>query len=177
MDPTTAPPQLYAVYVATSVVLTVALAITLFRNGRTFLRDVFEDRPEMADALNRLLVVGFFMLNAGYALLIFRGDDQAAIRRPADFAMSRIGLLLVTLGLIHFVNMAVFWKIRHRAQLSQLPPPIPPQVLVPPPTPGGGQPPTVGPQAPPPGAGWDPAGPGRPAPPPVAWGRPRPVHG
>lgn len=124
MDPTpltTAPPVLYGVYLAVSLALTSLLAVTLFRNGRTFLRDVFDDKPEMADALNRLLVVGFFMWNAGYALLIFRGEDARATARPADFAMDRLGLLLVTLGVIHFVNMAVFWKIRHRAHTANRP--------------------------------------------------------
>jgi len=116
MDPrTTAPPLLYLVYIGTSLALTLLLAATLYRNGKTFLNDVFEDRPGMAEAVNHLLVVGFFMLNAGYALLIFRGEDSRAAARPADFAMERVGMLLVTLGVIHFVNMAAFMKIRHRA--------------------------------------------------------------
>ncbi len=152
MNPTaTAPPVLYGVYIVLSIALTVLLAATLYRNGRTFLRDVFAEQQAMADALNHLLVVGFFMLNAGYALLIFRGEDAKASARPADFAMDRLGLLLVTLGIIHFVNMAVFWKIRHRARMAELPPPVQPQMYVPP--------------AP------------RPPAPPVQWDRPRPAHG
>ena len=130
--PASAPTALYAVYIVVSLVLTGLLAATLYRNGKLFLRDVFDDKPSMADALNHLLVVGFFMLNAGYALLIFRGNDPQAVARPTDFAMDRLGLLLVTLGVIHFVNMAVFWKIRNRAQIAHMPPPVAPQVRVPP---------------------------------------------
>lgn len=153
---TTAPTVLYAVYLGVSLLLTSALAVTLFRNGRTFLHDVFEDRPDMADALNRLLVVGFFLWNAGYALLIFRGEDARAAARPADFAMDRLGLLLVTLGVIHFVNMAVFWKIRHRTRESERLDAAPPPTA------------WTNPMAP--------AGPGpRPAPPAVPWDRPHPA--
>ena len=48
----------YGVYAVVSVGLTVWLARTLFRNGAVFLRDVFKDKPELAEAVNRLLVRG-----------------------------------------------------------------------------------------------------------------------
>lgn len=120
---------LYAVYGTAAVGLTVWLARTLFRNGRTFLADVFEDRPDLAAAVNHLLVVGFFMLNLGYALLLLRpaaATDGAAM---AEMLVNRLGLLLVSLGVIHFVNMALFWRIRRRAVLDNAPPPVPAQVV------------------------------------------------
>lgn len=157
VDPTAASPLLYGVYILLSVALTLVLAGTLFRNGRTFLHDVFTDKPDMADALNRLLVVGFFLLNAGYALLIFRGEDARAVSRPLDFAIDRMGLLLVTLGIIHFVNMAVFWKIRTRTMAAEAGPPAPAPNRI---DPYGPNPHPVGPNA---------GGPNPAAPPPVRW--------
>ena len=62
----------YTAYVAVAVGLTAWLARTLFRNGAIFLHDVFEDRPGLAEAVNRLLVVGFYMLNLGYAFYLVR---------------------------------------------------------------------------------------------------------
>ena len=56
------------IYVAIAVGLTVWLARTLFRNGAAFLHDVFADKPELAVAVNRLLVTGFYMLSLGYSL-------------------------------------------------------------------------------------------------------------
>ena len=41
----------YVAYAAVAIALTAWLARTLFRNGAIFLRDVFEDRPALADAL------------------------------------------------------------------------------------------------------------------------------
>lgn len=129
----------YAVYGLTAIGLTVWLASTLFKNGKTFLHDVFDDRPEMGDAVNRLLVVGFFMLNLGYSFLILRAEPTATTEQAVQLLVNRLGLLLVSLGVIHFVNMAVFWRIRQRTQMGELPPPVPPQVYVgptpPPPAP------------------------------------------
>ncbi|MBI2705249.1 MAG: hypothetical protein HYX32_08185 [Actinobacteria bacterium] len=123
----------YGVYLATSIGLTAWLAVVLNRNGRIFLRDVFSDDPDIGAAVNRLLTIGFFMLNLGYAFLILRAESINPSENLIAFLVNRLGLLLVSLGILHFVNMAVFAKIRRHVRLDDLPPPVPPQVLLPPP--------------------------------------------
>lgn len=107
--------SIYFVYAAISIGLTAVLARTLFRNGEIFLGDIF-DTPEMAAAVNRLLVVGFYMLNLGYALLIFETNGAATMLEATEVMVTKIGLLLVSLGVIHFLNLLVFTKIRNRAR-------------------------------------------------------------
>jgi len=58
----------HVAYGLAAVTLTAVLARTLFRHGALFLESVFEDNARMANAVNRLLVTGFYMLNLGYAL-------------------------------------------------------------------------------------------------------------
>ncbi|HJU52896.1 MAG TPA: hypothetical protein VJ815_11245 [Acidimicrobiia bacterium] len=122
----------YAVYAAVAVGLTVWLARTLFRSGAIFLQDVFSDRPGLAEAVNRLLVVGFYMLNLGYALYIIRTDTSLDAFGAVRTLVNRLALLLVTLAVIHFINVGLFWKIRSRSEERHLPPPIAPQVVIPP---------------------------------------------
>jgi hypothetical protein len=123
----------YAVYVVIAVGLTAWLARTLFRSGTAFLHDVFADRPKLADAVNRLLVVGFYMLNLGYALYILRASRGLDAFEAVQFLVNRLALLLVSLAVLHFVNVFVFWRIRARREQREMPPPVAPQVLIPPP--------------------------------------------
>ena len=123
----------YAVYLATSIGLTTWLAVVLNRNGKIFLRDVFHDDPDVGEAVNRLLTIGFFMFNLGYAFLILRAESIGKNDSAVNFLVNRLGLLLVSLGVLHFINMAVFAKIRRRMQMRDLSPPVPPPVLIPPP--------------------------------------------
>jgi hypothetical protein len=123
----------YAVYVVIAVGLTAWLARTLFRSGTAFLHDVFADRPKLADAVNRLLVVGFYMLNLGYALYILRASRGLDAFEAVQFLVNRLALLLVSLAVLHFVNVFVFWRIRARREQRDMPPPVAPQVLIPPP--------------------------------------------
>ncbi len=117
----------YAIYSVVAVGLTAWLARTLFHNGAVFLTDVFKDKPGLAQAVNRLLVTGFYMLNLGYAFYILRADEGLDAFASIQFLVNRLALLLVTLALIHFANVIVFWKIRGRTEERLLPVPVAPQ--------------------------------------------------
>lgn len=122
--------MVYLLYAAAAVALTAWLAQTLSRNGAVFLEDVFKDRPGLAQAVNRLLVTGFYMLNLGYAFYILRANEGLDAFGSVQFLVNRLALLLVTLALIHFVNVFVFWRIRSRGEQRHLPVPVAPQVAV-----------------------------------------------
>ena len=56
----------YFSYLAISVAVTVWVARTLHKSGRVFLLDAFHGNAELADSVNHLLVVGFYLVNVGY---------------------------------------------------------------------------------------------------------------
>ena len=123
----------YVIYIVVAVGLTFWLARTLYRSGIAFLHDVFEDKPELADAVNRLLVVGFYMLNLGYALFMLRATHSMSPFFAMQFLVNRLAVLLATLAIIHFINVIVFWRIRAIREQRKLPPPVVPQIVAPPP--------------------------------------------
>ena len=120
----------YAVYAASSIGLTVWIARTLFKHGAVFLEDVFADNTRLAEAVNRLLVVGFYLVNLGYASLILRGDRPVDAVAVVELLSTKMGVLLLSLGAMHFGNLYVFHRIRRRARLASLPPPVAPQMFV-----------------------------------------------
>ena len=113
----------YVLYGVTAVALTLWLARTLFNNGAVFLKDVFADNPKLAEAVNRLLVVGFYLFNLGYACLLLKADPAATAVGAIETLAHKLGALLLSLGAMHFFNMYLFHRIRRRAMLAQLPPP------------------------------------------------------
>lgn len=103
------------IYIAIALILTLWLASNLYRNGLVFLRDVFENRPPLAEAISRLLVTGFYMFSLGYAFLLLRVDDTMTTADAVQTLTTRLGALLISFGLIHLLNMWVFTRIRRRA--------------------------------------------------------------
>ncbi len=124
MEATTQLLIVYVLYGVVAIYLVVWLAKTLYKNGETFLMDVFSRRKELAQALNRMLVTGFYMLNLGYALLLLPGERPNSAVEASELLISKLGILLVSLGVIHFINMIVFWRIRSRKALESAAPPV-----------------------------------------------------
>jgi hypothetical protein len=129
----------YVAYLAIAVPLTIWVASTLSSNGRVFLEDVFAGTEGLAGAVNRLLVVGFYLLNLGFVSLYLRlGTPVLDLRGLLEELSVKIGVVTITLGLLHFTNVYVFNSIRRRHRLEALrAAPLPPQVQLPPyPVPG-----------------------------------------
>jgi hypothetical protein len=121
----------YVAYATISVALTVWLARTLFKNGAVFLADVFKDQPELAGAINKLLVVGFYLFNLGYACLLLSSYGAPTVVAAIETLAQKLGWLLLSLGVMHFFNLYLFHRIRRRARLAELPPPVAPQHYLP----------------------------------------------
>ena len=103
----------YLIYLAVSIALTVWVARTLFKNGRVFLVDVFKGNEDLADSVNRLLVVRFYLVNLGYVSLALKLDQTLENARQSVEALSwKVGLVLVVLGVMHFFNLYVFSRMR-----------------------------------------------------------------
>src|SRR5436305_2465820 len=122
----------YIAYLAISVALTVWVARTLHKNGRLFLIDSFHGNEQLADSVNHLLVVGFYLINIGYVALALRESVAPAdLREVLETISRKIGVVMLVLGGMHFFNIFVFSKMRRRALLQMMPPPVPPQTHIP----------------------------------------------
>lgn len=106
----------YLIYLLISVAMTIWVARTLSHNGRVFLVDAFRDRQDLADSINHLLVVGFYLINLGYVTLALRlGQKPTNLQESIEFLSTKIGLVLLILGAMHFFNMYVIARWGHKA--------------------------------------------------------------
>jgi len=127
----------YFSYLIISVALTIWVARTLHKNGRVFLVDAFHGNEQLADSVNHLLVVGFYLVNVGYITVALKTSYALdSLRAAIELESSKIGIVLLILAAMHFFNILVFSKMRHRAvkgepgnpRPSFLPPPPPPPI-------------------------------------------------
>jgi hypothetical protein len=126
--------SMYLAYLAISVALTVWVARTLHKNGRIFLVDSFLGNEGLADSVNHLLVVGFYLINIGFVTLALKYGDKAIDAQTAlEILSSKVGMVLVVLGVMHFFNLFVFSRMRRRAVLHLKAPPLLPADPVRPP--------------------------------------------
>ena len=127
-EPATVTIWTYLLYLGISLAMTVWVARTLHKNGRIFLVDSFTGNEPLADSVNHLLVVGFYLINIGFVTLALRyGDRPSDVQTALEILSSKVGLVLVALGSMHFLNLAIFSKLRGRASHHKQLPPVLPQ--------------------------------------------------
>lgn len=109
----------YATYVTLSILLTVWVATALFRNGRVFLVESFRNEA-MADSVNKLLVVGFYLVNVGFVSLFLRfGSKPENAIQAFEYVATKIGVVLLVLGAWHFLNIMNFAKIYRKGRAKK----------------------------------------------------------
>ena len=122
----------YVAYLVVSIAITVWVARTLHTNGRAFLVEAFHGEEALADSVNHLLVVGFYLINLGWIVMTLRtryGLDTA--RAAIELLSDKVGTVLFVLGVMHFFNLYLFSRFRRRA-IERIGGPVPPM----PPPPG-----------------------------------------
>ena len=122
----------YLIYLAVSISLTIWVARTLHKNGRVFLVDVFHGNEPLADSVNHLLVVGFYLINLGYVSLALKlGYNIATAKEGIEALSVKVGTVLLVLGGMHFFNLFIFSRMRRRANMRNAPPPVYPDAFTP----------------------------------------------
>ena len=114
----------YAIYLVLTIVLTIWVARTLFRNGKVFLIDIFHGNEELSKAVNNLLLVGFYLVNIGYAVYTLSVNYNIYTARALVEELSiKVGAIILILGGMHFFNMFVFFRLRKKALHEKKTPP------------------------------------------------------
>jgi hypothetical protein len=112
----------YSIYLIISIAVTMVVARVLFRNGRVFLVDIFHGNELLADSVNRLLLVGFYLVNIGYISLAL---EENFLIENLQVVMERLsyklGIIILILGAMHFLNIFVFFNLRKKSQPLKAP--------------------------------------------------------
>jgi hypothetical protein len=121
----------YLLYLPIAVAMTIWVARTLHRNGRVFLVAAFRGNETMADSVNHLLVVGFYLINVGFITTALRyGAKPHDFETMLEFLSTKLGVVLLVLGAMHFFNLFNFDKMRRKGtRVEAVPmtvPPLPP---------------------------------------------------
>jgi len=119
----------YLAYFLSSVFITIWVGRSLHTNGRLFLVDAFHGNTGLADSVNHLLLVGFYLINIGAMLLFLAtGETLTGTRGVIELLSRKMGWVLLVLGFMHMLNLRVLSRMRRHALEGLEPLPIAPTV-------------------------------------------------
>jgi hypothetical protein len=91
-------------------------AWSLARHGRALLIDGLGGDAGLARSVNRLLAMGFCLITLGYVVLTAGADDRPWKAEPLAQLRHEVGMLLVVVGIVYFLNICVIAKLRGRSE-------------------------------------------------------------
>lgn len=111
----------YSIYLIVSLMITFWVGRTLNRNGRVFLVKIFAENEKIADSINHLLLVGFYLINFGFISLALQfGTKPVDAVGAIEFLSTKIGIAIIVLGTMHFFNMNTLMKFRKHKFFTEL---------------------------------------------------------
>lgn len=111
----------YSLYLVITISLTIWVARSLFRNGKVFLIDIFHGNRELADSVNNLLLVGFYLVNVGYTVYTLQvGYNINNLREVIESLGVKVGFVILVLGAMHFLNLYIFFSLCRKAKNNQV---------------------------------------------------------
>ncbi|MDR6568883.1 hypothetical protein MRBLMN1_004700 [Chitinophaga ginsengisegetis] len=103
----------YMIYLPVVISVTWLVAITLFKNSKVFMLDIFHGNNELAMATNKLFETGFYLLNVGFAFWIMKiAETISNPRSMMEVLSGRIGGFFIWLGIMLFLNLYLFFRGR-----------------------------------------------------------------
>ncbi|MDY7396483.1 hypothetical protein UMM65_14625 [Aureibaculum sp. 2210JD6-5] len=109
----------YLIYLPIAIGLTIYVSKMLFKNGKSFMIDIFRGNEEIALATNKLFEIGFYLINIGWALLILKityyGATNISNQALIEILSKKIGGFSIYLGIMLFLNLLLFLKGRKKA--------------------------------------------------------------
>lgn len=98
----------YFVYIPITLYITIWVGKNLHQNGRHLIQEAFGESSQWTDPINKTLLVGYYCLNFGLALVKIRA--WPSVHENADFVLylaKNIGDVLLVLGGIHSFNILI----------------------------------------------------------------------
>ena len=107
----------YIIYLFITYMITVHVGLAFYRNGRVYILGLLEGDEALTNFINRLLLVGYYLLNLGYVLLTIQSWKTVNTwTEMLEGISQKTGKIMLILAVIHFCNMMVIWLIRRRQQ-------------------------------------------------------------
>ncbi len=105
----------YLIYLAISAYITLCVGKALNQNGLVFLTNHLGGNQRLATAINNLLLIGYYLINTGYILLVLNLNTAIEVndlQSMIQFLSLNLGLVTLMLGAMHMIIFYVLanWK-------------------------------------------------------------------
>lgn len=105
----------YGLYSALMVYIIVFVGRYFYRHGRVFILSLLQGEEELTDTINRSLLVGYCLINTGYAFLMLRTWPQVfSWGDVLGTVVAKMAPLILLLAFLHYANLTGIYLLSRK---------------------------------------------------------------
>lgn len=100
----------YIIFLAAISFITVKVGWVFYKNGEVYIKMLLPNEIHLVQSINKLLLVGYYLLNLGYAAVTLSFWEQImTITQLCSVLFLKTGTIILFLALMHYFNL--FWLL------------------------------------------------------------------
>lgn len=109
----------YIIFLTLIIFIIIYVGRYFYSNGRVFIISLFNGNVVLADKINKLLLIAYYLFNIGYSFIKLRQWPKiAGLETLFSSLASNTGVLIFILAVIHYFNMAVIYLLSKSKSIS-----------------------------------------------------------
>ena len=102
----------YIIFLALMVFIIFYVGRYFYSNGRVFIISLLHGNVALADQVNKLLLIAYYLFNIGYSFLKLRQWGQVSnVSLLFSSLASNVGVLIFILAITHYFNMLMIYLL------------------------------------------------------------------
>ena len=109
----------YIIYLVLMVFIIVYVGKYFYANGRLFIISLLNDNVSLADQINKLLLIAYYLFNIGYAFIKLNHWQKInSIEMLVSSLSVNMGVLILILAVTHYFNMFIIYILSKSKSIS-----------------------------------------------------------
>jgi hypothetical protein len=109
----------YIVFLTSIIFIIGYVGRYFYSNGRIFIVSLFNGNVQLADQVNKLLLIAYYLFNIGYSFLKLKQWQKVEnLEGLISSLASNLGALIFILAVIHYFNMLIIYNLSKRKSIS-----------------------------------------------------------
>jgi len=109
----------YIIFLCLVIFIIVYVGRYFYSNGRVFIVSLFNGNVVLADQINKLLLIAYYLFNIGYSFIKLKQWAKIYnIEELFSSLASKLGVLILILAVTHYFNMLVIYQLSRSKSIS-----------------------------------------------------------
>ncbi len=105
----------YIIYLLITAVIILYVGNVCFQNGKIFIHNLLQKNKVLADQINKLLLIGYYLLNIGYCSMTLVSWAVIETKLELFEILSyKVSVIILIIAVMHYINILVLNKYIHK---------------------------------------------------------------